>query len=238
MDPSLEDFGLTETESKVYIALLKRGTSRAGRLAKETNVHRRTVYDILERLLEKGVISYITINNVRFFEAISPDKLMILLKEREDRLKRFLPELQAIHDSHKNKRETLFFRGKEGLKSIFDDQIKVGKDIYFMGKGVEVNDILKFYFHKFDKQRVEKNINIKMVFDSKAKNVESIKKIPNAEIKYINEWNSSPLSAYIYGDNVSLVLWGQDPIAILIRQAEFAEGFKNYFNVLWTSATQ
>src|SRR3989344_6740299 len=174
MDPSLEDFGLTETESKVYIALLKRGTSRAGRLAKETNVHRRTVYDILERLLEKGVISYITINNVRFFEAISPDKLMILLKEREDRLKRFLPELQAIHDSHKNKRETLFFRGKEGLKSIFDDQIKVGKDIYFMGKGVEVNDILKFYFHKFDKQRVEKNINIKMVFDSKAKNVESI----------------------------------------------------------------
>ena len=41
------------------------------------------------------------------------------------------------------------------------------------------------------------------------------------------------MSTYIYGDNVSLVVWTNEPIAILIRQKEFADGFRNYFNLLW-----
>jgi len=237
MELSLEDFGLTSTESKVYVALLKRGTSQAGRLSKETKIHRRTIYDAIERLINKGLISYITINNIRHFEAISADRLMALLKEKEEKLKKFLPELKAISESNKEKKETLFFKGKEGLKAIFDDQIRVGKNILFMGKGVDVNTILKFYFQKFDKMRLEKNIKINMVFDYEAKNIESIHKIPLSEIRYVEKWNSSPLSAYIYGNNVSLVLWDNNPIAILIRQHEFADGFRNYFNILWESAT-
>ncbi len=233
MENLLGQLGLTLTESKIYLALLRRGTSQAGRLSKETGIHRRTVYDTIERLIEKGLVTYITTDNVRYFEAIDPERLISLIKEREENIKKLIPELKGLYNSHKERKETLFFKGKESLKAVFDDQIKVGKEILFIGKGVEVNEILKFYFHRFDKKRVEKNIPIKMIFDSEAKGIKDIHNIPLAELRYLSGWNSSPLSAYIYGSNVSLVLWSDSPIAILIRQPEFADGFKNYFNVMW-----
>ena len=128
--------------------------------------------------------------------------------------------MNSFYKSTKDKRETLFFRGKQALKSVFDDQIKNGKEILMLSKGIDVNEIIKFYFPRFDAARGAKKLSY-------------IKKIPLAKIKYLKDGNSSLMSTYIYGDNVSLVVWTNEPIAILIRQKEFADGFRNYFNLLW-----
>src|SRR3989338_3484937 len=110
MEKALIALGLTETESKVYLALLKRGSSLAGKVTKETGLHRRTVYDTIERLIEKGLASYIVTNNQRYFEAIDPERLMQILKEKESILLSHLPELKGLYKSTKEKKETLFFR--------------------------------------------------------------------------------------------------------------------------------
>ena len=233
---TLEELGLTLAESKVYLALLKKGPSLAGVITREVGVHRRTVYDILHRLIAKGLVSHIIMNGKRHFEAVNPDRLVELLKEKEDNLKLMLPELRGLYRTTKEKKEVLFFRGKQSLKTVFDDQLKEGKEILFMGKGVNVNEILKYYFQRFDLKRVEKNIPIKMVFNAEATKLPFIKKIPLAEIKYIENWNYSAMSTYIYGNNVSIVIWSEDPIAILVRQKEMADGFRNYFEILWNVA--
>ena len=120
------------------------------------------------------------------------------------------------------------------LKYVFDDQIKEGKEILFIGKFIPVKEILKFYFSKFNAQRVDKKIKIKMLCDIESKNIR--KSIPLSEIRYLADWNSSTMSTYVYGNNVSLVIWDNEPVAILIRQKEVADGFKNYFNMLWNIA--
>ena len=61
----LEELGLTNAEAKIYIALLELGSSQAGKITEKTGIHRRTVYDAIERLIEKGLISYIKQNNNR-----------------------------------------------------------------------------------------------------------------------------------------------------------------------------
>jgi len=236
MQKALENFGLTKAESKVYIALIRRGNSLAGAIAKETGLHRRTLYDVLYRLRSKGLVSNIVTNNKRYFEAVNPERLLEIIKEKEDSLKNVLPELKNFYKTTKEKKEVLFYRGKQALKTVFDDQLKEGKEIFFMGKAVDVNEILKFYFAKFDSKRIEKNITLKMIFDEGAKNFQAIKKIPLSEIKYIARWNNSTMSTYIYGSNITLVLWNEDPIAIVIRQKELADGFKNYFDILWNVA--
>jgi len=233
MEKALLSLGLTETESKVYIALLKKGTSLAGKITKEIGIHRRTVYDAIERLVEKGLVSYITEDNKKYFEAVNPERLFDILREKEGLLLNVINEMNSFYKSTKDKRETLFFRGKQALKSVFDDQIKNGKEILMLSKGIDVNEIIKFYFPRFDAARVEKKIHIKILFDEGAKKLSYIKKIPLAKIKYLKDGNSSLMSTYIYGDNVSLVVWTNEPIAILIRQKEFADGFRNYFNLLW-----
>ena len=61
----LKEFGLTETEEKVYLSLLKQGTSLASDIIKKTQLHRTTIYDVLERLISKGFVSYIIQNKIK-----------------------------------------------------------------------------------------------------------------------------------------------------------------------------
>jgi sugar-specific transcriptional regulator TrmB len=64
----LEKFGLTEGESRVYLALLKIGKSTIGDIIKEAQVSNSKVYDILDRLNKKGLIGVVTENNKKTYE--------------------------------------------------------------------------------------------------------------------------------------------------------------------------
>ena len=56
MAMEIREAGLTENESKVYLALLDLGPSLAGQISRKTGMHRRTVYDTTEMLIKKGLI--------------------------------------------------------------------------------------------------------------------------------------------------------------------------------------
>ena len=51
----LENLGLSKNEARIYETLLKEGESPVGFLAVKSGVHRRNVYDTLNRLIEKGL---------------------------------------------------------------------------------------------------------------------------------------------------------------------------------------
>ena len=80
----LKEAGLTHNEALVYKALLELGPSLAGQISRKTGLHRRTVYDVTEMLIKKGVIGYILKNNRRLFEASSPKIFLDVVKEKEN----------------------------------------------------------------------------------------------------------------------------------------------------------
>ena len=51
----LHHIGLTGTEAKIYLVLLDLGKAQAGVLSRKTGIHRRSIYDALDRLIEKGL---------------------------------------------------------------------------------------------------------------------------------------------------------------------------------------
>ena len=116
----------------------------AGEITKKSGIHRRSVYDAIERLIQKGLVSYLKTNNRKYFEAVNPERLLEILKEKEDNIKTLLPELKLLKETSKEKKETLFFRGKQALRTVFDDQIRVGKEICIFGDAVNVKERLKF----------------------------------------------------------------------------------------------
>lgn len=232
----LEGLGLTHAESKVYLALLELGSSQAGNITSKCGIHRRTVYDSIERLIEKGLISFIKQNNIKFYEAVDPIQLLKILKDKENNLKEMLPELKLLHETSKEKQETTFFRGKSGLKSVLNHQIDVGEEILIFGASANSRKILKSYFPHYNKQRIEKNIGVKIIFEESVR--KDSRSTPNSEIKYIPKEFSSPTAINIYGDNVAIILWSEDPVAILIKNREIAEGYKNYFRLLWSIAKE
>ena len=52
----LQDIGLTNGESKVYLALLNLGETKTGELAKKSQVSSSKIYKILDRLEKKGIV--------------------------------------------------------------------------------------------------------------------------------------------------------------------------------------
>jgi len=227
----LENLGLTKNESRVYLALIETGPTKAGLLTRKTRIHRRNVYDAIERLIQKGLISYIKENNTRIYSAVNPARLLEIIREKEENVKTAIPELESKFNAIQTKKETVFFRGKQALKSVFDDQIKEGKEILILGACPSAKDIIKYYFPRFDAERKRKNIKVKAIFTSKIK-----EKIPLAEIKYLSTQFNSPSATNIYGDKVAIILWTDEPLAILINQKEIADSYRDYFNILWKLA--
>lgn len=227
----LQEIGLTKLESRIYLTLLDLGPSLAGLITRKSGVHRRTVYDALERLMQKGLVGYIVKNNRKYFEVSNPERLLDMLKEKEEYVKEVLPELKAKYGKTVDKSETLFFRGKNGLKTVFEDQLSVRKEIFILGASSLASEILKYYFHWFDKRRIGKKIKVKLVYNESARKE---RKIKLAEIRYIPEDYYNPAAINIYGNRVAIIHWSKEnPFVILIKDREIADGYRNYFNLMW-----
>ena len=120
----LKQQGLTENEAKIYLALLELGPSLAGQISRKTGLHRRTIYDTTVRLAKKGLIGYILENNKKLFSAASPERFLEILNEKQKIINQNMDNMLSLFQITKEKQETNFFKGKEGLKTVFEDQIK------------------------------------------------------------------------------------------------------------------
>ena len=81
---TLQELGLTEGEAKVYEALLTLGNSTVGPIVKESGVAYSNAYEILERLMEKGLVSYNLKEKTKFFQAAEPTRLREYLEKQEE----------------------------------------------------------------------------------------------------------------------------------------------------------
>jgi sugar-specific transcriptional regulator TrmB len=230
----LEESGLTRNESLIYQALLELGPSLAGQISRKTGLHRRTVYDVTEMLITKGLIGYILNNNRRVFQASSPERFLDILKEKEEAINSHIPEMMEYYKKTQEKQETNFYKGMQGIKTVFEDQLKEKtNEILILGASHLAHDIFKFYLKWYNQKRVKQKIKMKAIFnENKGKN-----NIPYSEVRYLPEKYSSPVAVNIYSDKVAIILWSKEsPFAILIKNKEIADGYKKYFNIMWEIA--
>lgn len=79
----LESLGLTKNEISVYLALLRLGETTAGLIVDESHVTRSKIYDLLERLQQKGLVSFIYKKSVRYYHAAPPQTIIHYLERKE-----------------------------------------------------------------------------------------------------------------------------------------------------------
>ena len=233
--------GMTSNETKVYLTLLDLGTAQAGQITEKSGVHRRNVYDSISRLIEKGLISFVTVNNKKLFSPVNPRRFLELIDEKKFELEnlksdfsKIMAELQLkakLQQAH----DVRFFKGVQGLKTVYDDIIRTGKDYIGYGPGHQVEKILKHYLKHFIDKRVKAKINIKLIYDEGSR--KKIRKTPLSEIRFIPDQFSSRAALRIYGDKVALLLLEEEePLAIVIKNKPIADGYRKYFEVMWKAA--
>ncbi len=232
MEEQLKQAGLTGNESKVYLALIDLGPALAGQISRKTGLHRRTIYDTTEMLIKKGLIGHIIQNNRKLFQASNPNRFLEIIQEKQNLISPIVQELQQKYTLTKQKEETNFYKGKEGLKTVFEDQLN-SKEILILGASPKAYEILQFYFHWYDKKRKAKKIKSRIIATDK-----KIKRIPLAKIKYLPQKYENPVAVNIYQDKTAIILWAAEPIAIVIKNKELTKGYKNYFELMWKIAKE
>src|SRR3989338_6340693 len=106
----------------------------------------------------------------------------------------------ALYTQTKEKEETNFYKGKNGLKTVFEDQLNEGKEVMVIGASELAYDVLQFYFKWYDQRRVEKKIRARIIFHKTNNKV----KIPYSEIRYLPGKYFSPVAVNIWSDKIAL----------------------------------
>jgi predicted transcriptional regulator len=234
----LEDMGLSEAEAKVYLALLETGQTLAGPIIKQTGLHRGTTYQILQRLIQKGLVSYVIKAGKRYFEAVDPGRFLDILTEREESLKEILPSLRQKKEFGKLKQEVEVFSGYKGIKSVCDkmiEELKDGGEYFDFGVSGLFREAMGPYWDLWQKRKKRFRIRAKCIFNEELK-----EKAPKLLEDYYGEARfhpkeySSPTDTIIYKDTVILFIWtAKPPIAVVIKNKENAEGYRKQFDLMW-----
>jgi len=229
----LRKAGLTRNEAKVYLELLRRGSLSANELAKKTGLDRTLTYQILNNLIEKGLVSYIIKENKKYFEAADPANLLSPIEEREKFVKSLIPELKKIEKLKEKEQEVKVYEGKKGLKTFFEDLIK-SKDVCIWGATGKSYDILKFEIPHIIKKAKKFGMKGRMI-TSKEFEGHEMTKIPYLKVRYLEEVKG-PATTSIYKDKVAIHVLTDKPIVIIIKNKDIAKSYRSYFEFLWKKA--
>lgn len=229
---ALESLGLTQKEADVYLILINLKSASIADLIKKSKIAKQSVYEILERLLDKGLVSFAIKDGKKQYIPANPERLRDIVKEKEAGIEALLPELLNRYNENKEETNAELFLGKEGMKTIMNNILKVGKPVYALSNKGEIFEFLKYYMPQFMQKRMKANIFAKIIFVESARNKKF--EIPLSEVKYISDDYNSPVALIVYGDNINYLIYSENPIALHIQSKEIAQSFTNYFNLMWS----
>ena len=163
---NLEEFGLSKNEAKIYYSLIKQNYATTSELYKATGIHRRNIYDTLDRLMERGLVFQISSNKTNHYQAVNPEKLQQILIEKNNNLLKIIPELSREFKSLYRKEEVYIYQGIEGFKNHLRDVLELRQDLYAIGgKGAWFDKRIEPFADFFMREAKKKKIKFMQIFD-------------------------------------------------------------------------
>lgn len=238
---TLMDFGLSEAEAKVYLALLDIGSTLAGPVIKKTGLHRGTTYQVLQRLKEKGLVSSIIKGKKQYFEAVNPDRLMDVLKEKQESLQAVLPALKRKIAAGKEKQDVVVYSGVKGIRSFMDkmlEELGYRGEYYDFGVSGLFQEVMGVYWKLWQERKRKYKIQSYVIFNEalKKKNPRLLKEY-YGKAKFHPREYSSITDTMVYKDTAALFIWtAQPPLVVVIKNKDNALSYKNQFKMMWGAA--
>ena len=225
----LKEAGLNDREIEIYLALLRLGLVLVSTLSKETGLHRSNIYDTLEKLQDKGLVSHIVKNNIKYYKATSPERLLDYIDERKENIKKILPELINLTKLPREETKVEVFKGIEGIKTVLKQIIKDRKTYHITGESEKFFDLLGPYATQWLKKAEELKIKGKLVFIEGMKfgltKYETCKILPEECFSSIETW--------IWDTKTGYFVMSPPYFVILVDNKDIADSNISQFNFLW-----
>lgn len=234
----LQKLGFEEKEIQVYLACLELGEPNIQQISRKSGIKRTTVYDVVEALKTKGLLSSIKKDKKVHFYAEDPRSLVHSFEEKKESLTRLLPELLSIANFLDAKPKIRYFEGDGGIKEIYRDHLRhPGIEMLAWGseKAVENFDA-DFLNNHYVPSRVKNRIFIRAIAtdneiwrEYKKTDVESLRKL-----RLIPD-NSFPIAVEIdlYGTRNISVLSFEEKVGLIIESEKIYATLKSIFEMNW-----
>lgn len=247
---SLRSAGLSDKEAITYIDLQQYGESQTGKICERTRIPSSYIYTVLNSLVEKGLVNYKIVNNIKVFRANAPDSLANLFEEKEEKIRnekkellQFISKLKITPSQTERLSDFKYFYGLRGIKSLYTEIInswKKGDEYYIASAPMESFSKLEgFFLDVVHKKRKKDKISLKILVNEKARKWGEVrKKMPLTEVRYLAIETTTEYG--ILNDYFFLISYGTEkgtePYGLLIKDRNFARTYNVFFEMLWKMA--
>lgn len=234
----LQNIGLSETESKIYICLLEHGAQNISEIAERSKCNRVQVYAALPRMLEKRLIGESKKGKRKIFFAENPENLENIFYEQKLSFQNTVSFLKEKYEKNMSKPELRIFYTQEALKHIFIDVIQSLEkgETYYRYSSRKFDYLRGFLPDGYKKMRDQKEIGRMIITSEELKNLKEQK-----EKKLNREILAIPKKYDLFDDNIGKIIYA-NKVAIIdyntmtsfvIENAKFAEFEKKIFLLLY-----
>lgn len=250
LEKLLEKLGLSEKESKVYLAALELGQESVQNIAKKAEVNRPTAYFILERLMELGLVSTLEHGKKTLFVAENPKELENLLENehrqiesRKDELKESMNQFLAIYNAKQGKPVVRYFEGVDGLEALDRygyDKMKKNSEIFSIAPIDLIEQNFPARRHQAIKDRIKLGLRSKLIYTHDAGKIYKTKSKED-----LRETRFIPRSKFPLDGSISIYPeWGikifyynlSNPYGVMIESKEIARNMKILYDLAWDGA--
>ena len=231
----LTNLGLTEKESKVFLACAEIGTSVVSEIAKKAELNRVTTYDILDKLKKKGLVSHFTKKKTKYFTSTDPETVLEEFEKRTNEFRSSLPQFKRIQGETAHPR-IRYFEGIEGIKAIYTDTLSAKTEILNYSNSNEIRKIWPTYDKDYVEKRANKGIHLRGICPKDKQGI----KVQSEDKKYMREMRLMPEKKFdftneinIYDDKVAIISFKDELIGMIIESREIANSQRAIFNMSW-----
>ncbi len=241
---ALKQAGLTEGEIKVYLALLELTESTTGPIIEKSGIARSIIYQILDKLIEKGLVSYIIKEKTKYFQAANPKKIIEYAEDNAkkaqkniEEIRSLIPELLSKNKSAPKSHATIYF-GLKGIRTAHEntyEKLKKGEEYVYLGIPAYQPEEQHLYWQRDHIRRAKAGIKIRGLFNqgTDPKVLKNRNSYGLADIRYMPTDIQTPATFVIYKDTVTIILQSPEEIAVEIVNQSIADTFKAYFDDFW-----
>ncbi len=167
---------LNEKDARIYLDILRFGSSAASSVATRTQIDRTTVYAAFKRLIRRGLVSQTKLDGTTYFDALDPDALEVSIQReiQENQakltvLKTILPDLAALKNEQSVRPAVQIFEGVEGVVALYELMLKQNKDLSAFLTVEHLPKELKTYLtDTYIKRKIKRGVHSRvLVSDSK-----------------------------------------------------------------------
>lgn len=242
---NLIQYGLSETEAKIYCATLSLEEATVDRIARFADMNRTSSYPILDRLKDLGLVGQGKKKKKTVFKAVSPDKLFELLEEKKNHLNSIMPELKSLLAISRGRPDVSFFEGPEGMKTVLNTMLNEAKEICIVGDGENFVNVIPGWADAYIKKRAGKNIKVNIILKGSPKGIKAIKNLLASDktvnsllkVRVLPEVYKIDYSGFdIYSNKVIFYSFEKQNHAVVIESAVINKLMRTTFDILWETA--